>query len=63
VLPDFADGRRLLAEAEVRGLGGIVSKRRDERYFSGQGGWVKVKTRCWREANRERWRAFVRDSR
>ena len=53
------DGRALLRVAEERGLEGVVSKRRDAPYRSGEGrDWRKVKTAAWREANRERWRLF-----
>src|SRR5262245_28772104 len=42
-------------------LEGIVSKRRDAPYRSGnQCGWVKIKCATWREANKERWRLFER---
>jgi ATP-dependent DNA ligase len=41
---------------EARGLEGVVSKRRDAPYRSGEcRDWRKVKTDAWREANRERW--------
>jgi len=57
----FEDGLALLREAEERGLEGIVSKRRDAPYRSGEcRDWRKVKTVAWREANRERWRVFGR---
>jgi len=55
----FEDGPALLRVAEERGLEGIVSKRRDAPYRSGEcRDWRKVKTTAWREANRERWRLF-----
>ena len=55
----FEDGLALLRAAEARGLEGIVSKRRDAPYRSGDcRDWRKVKTAAWREANRERWRLF-----
>src|SRR5215468_10442158 len=55
----FEDGLALLRVAEERGLEGIVSKRRDSPYRSGDcRDWRKVKTAAWREANRERWRLF-----
>ena len=55
----FEDGLALLRVAEQRGLEGIVSKRRDAPYKSGEcRDWRKVKTATWREANRERWRLF-----
>ena len=53
------DGMALLRVAEQRGLEGVVSKRRDAPYRSGEcRDWRKVKTAAWREANRERWRLF-----
>src|SRR5262245_10203526 len=55
----FKDGLALLRVAEERGLEGVVSKRRDAPYRSGEcRDWRKVKTAIWREANRERWRLF-----
>ena len=55
----FEDGQALLRVAEQRGLEGIISKRRDAPYRSGEcRDWRKVKTTAWREANRERWRLF-----
>jgi bifunctional non-homologous end joining protein LigD len=55
----FDDGLALLRVAEKHGLEGVVSKRRSAPYRSGRcRGWRKVKTAAWREANRERWRAF-----
>jgi bifunctional non-homologous end joining protein LigD len=57
----FEDGLALLRVAEERGLEGVVSKRRDAPYRSGEcRDWRKVKTVAWREANRERWRLFER---
>ena len=57
----FEDGLALLRVAEQRGLEGVVSKRRDAPYRSGEcRDWRKVKTATWREANRERWRLFAR---
>jgi bifunctional non-homologous end joining protein LigD len=57
----FADGQALLRVAEKHGLEGVVSKRRDAPYRSGNcRGWRKIKTAAWREANRERWRLFER---
>jgi len=57
----FKDGIALLRVAEERGLEGIVSKRRDAPYRSGEcRDWRKVKTAAWREANKERWRLFER---
>jgi len=55
----FEDGLALLRVAEERGLEGIVSKRREAPYRSGDcRDWRKVKTTAWRVANRERWRLF-----
>ena len=57
----FEDGLALLRVAEERGLEGIVSKRRDAPYRSGNcRDWRKIKTVTWREATRERWRIFER---
>ena len=59
----LGDDGLLLREAERRGLEGIVSKRRDAPYRSGEcRDWRKVKTLAWREANRQRWRLFERNS-
>ena len=61
VLPseNFEDGPALLRVAEKRRLEGVVSKRQDAPYRSGDcRDWRKVKTSAWREANRERWRLF-----
>jgi len=42
-------------------LEGVVSKRRDAPYQSGEcRDWQKIKTQAWRDANRERWRLFER---
>jgi len=55
----FEDGLALLRVAEQQGLEGIVSKRRDAPYRSGEcRDWRKIKTVAWREANKERWRLF-----
>jgi bifunctional non-homologous end joining protein LigD len=57
----FDDGQKLLEAAERHRLEGVVSKRRDAPYRSGEcRDWVKVKTLAWSEANRERWRLFER---
>jgi bifunctional non-homologous end joining protein LigD len=50
----FSDADKLLAECERLGLEGIVSKRWDQPYRAGRCDWVKVKTKAWREANRDR---------
>ena len=55
----FADGEKLLHAAAQQGFEGIVSKRRVGLYLPGPAsGWIKVKTREWREANRERYKLF-----
>ena len=54
----FADADKLLAECERLGLEGIVSKRGDQPYRAGRCDWVKVKTKAWREANRDRRELF-----
>jgi len=57
----FEDGISLLRVAEQRGLEGVISKRRDAPYRSGEcADWRKVETAAWQEANRERWRLFER---
>ena len=49
----------LLESCERQGLEGIVSKRTDRPYHSGPcPDWIKVKTRAWRAAYRERHRLF-----
>ena len=53
----FPDPVKLLAAAESQGLEGIVSKLGHQPYRSGKNpGWVKVKCRAWREANKDRWK-------
>ena len=49
---------KLLASCERMDLEGIVSKRRDFPYRSGQADWIKVKCLNWREANKDRWELF-----
>ena len=50
---------KLLAAAESQGPEGIVSKLGHQPYRSGKNpGWVKVKCRAWREANKDRWEMF-----
>ena len=47
--------------AERMGLEGVVCKRGDALYRSGSKcGWIKTKTKSWREANKERLRASMR---
>jgi len=56
---NFPDPVKLLAAAERQGLEGIVSKLSSQPYRSGVNpGWIKVKCRAWREANRARWEMF-----
>jgi bifunctional non-homologous end joining protein LigD len=46
----FEDGLALLRAAEARGLEGVVSKRRDAVYRSGEcRDWCKIKTAAWRQ--------------
>ena len=60
----FDDPHRLLAACEERRLEGIVSKRIDAPYRSGNASdWIKVKCTGWREANKERWRLFEKADR
>ena len=55
----FDDPHRLLVACEERRLEGIVSKRVDAPYRSGNASdWIKLKSAGWREANTERWRLF-----
>jgi ATP-dependent DNA ligase len=58
---EFSDPLKLLATAEKMGLEGIVSKRRNACYRSGTvKNSVKVKSKSWRDANRDRWELFQR---
>jgi bifunctional non-homologous end joining protein LigD len=62
VSESFDDGEKLLEAAGRLNLEGIVSKKRSAPYVAGPNcGWVKVKTRTWRQANRERDKMFERD--
>ena len=55
----FPDPVKLLAAAESQDLEGIVSKLSYQPYRSGKNpGWIKVKCRAWREANKDRWEMF-----
>jgi ATP-dependent DNA ligase len=59
----FDDGLRLLAEAERLGLEGVVSKRRDAPYRSGeQCGWIKISARRGVRQTRNGERLFERRS-
>jgi bifunctional non-homologous end joining protein LigD len=56
---EFPDPEKLLAAIESMGLEGIVSKLVEQPYRSGKNpGWVKVKSKTWRAANRDRWELF-----
>ena len=57
----FISGAKLLEQAQAHGLEGIVSKRRDAPYGSGEGDWIKIKTSAWREANKDRGDLFDRN--
>ena len=58
----FDDAEALLKACASLRLEGIVSKKRDASYRSGPcHNWIKIKTRVWREANRERWKLFERE--
>ena len=49
----FADGAALLAHCGSFGLEGVVSKRRDAPYVSGEcKAWVKSKCDAWKKENR-----------
>ena len=55
----YADGVALLKQCERFRLEGVVSKRRDSTYVSGETkAWIKSKCRSWKDRNRERWRMF-----
>jgi bifunctional non-homologous end joining protein LigD len=56
---EFPDPEKLLAAIESMGLEGIVSKLVEQPYRSGKNpGWIKVKSKSWRAANRDRWELF-----
>ena len=55
----FDDAAKLLEAAGRMNLEGIVSKKRTAPYLAGvRCGWIKVRTRAWRETNRERYKLF-----
>lgn len=57
----FGCPKKLLESCEKMGLEGIVSKKADQPYKSGQNvGWIKVKTASWRVANQDRPEMFQR---
>jgi bifunctional non-homologous end joining protein LigD len=56
---EFPDPEKLLAAIESMGLEGTVSKLVEQPYRSGKNsGWIKVKSKAWRAANRDRWERF-----
>ena len=56
---EFGDPVKLLQVAEQMGLEGVVSKRKNAPYRSWpRADWVKVKTKVWREANKDRGELF-----
>ena len=48
----FKNAEQLLAECRVRGLEGIVSKKKQAPYKSGKCDWIKVKCAQWKGENR-----------
>jgi bifunctional non-homologous end joining protein LigD len=55
----FADPIKLLQACEDMCLEGILSKKADQPYKSGNNvGWIKVKTVAWRAANADRCELF-----
>ena len=57
----FGDGQALLKAATRLGLEGVVSKKRGSAYHSGPcHEWAKIKSRAWRDANRDRRKLFER---
>ena len=55
----FANGAALLQQCGSFGLEGVVSKRRDAPYVSGEcKTWVKSKCPGWKAENKERWHSF-----
>lgn len=55
----FANPAKLLAASEALCLEGIVIKDLRDPYQPGRNPhWLKLKTRAWREANRDRWKRF-----
>ena len=56
---DFKDPVKLRSVVEEMGLEGIVSKRKSAPYRSwARADWIKVKTRSWREAHKDRGEMF-----
>jgi bifunctional non-homologous end joining protein LigD len=55
----FENPSKLLAACEEHKLEGIISKKANAPYRSGaRCGWIKVKCRSWREANKNRGELF-----
>ena len=56
---EFSDPVKLLTVVDEMGLEGVVSKRRNAPYRSwARADWMKVKTKTWREANKDRGELF-----
>jgi bifunctional non-homologous end joining protein LigD len=59
VIDQFSDGDDLMRWCEKFKLEGVVSKKRDAPYVSGEcKAWVKSKCVAWKEENKERGRLF-----
>ncbi len=59
VTDQFSDGDDLMQWCEKFKLEGVVSKKRDAPYVSGEcKAWVKSKCPNWKAENRERWQSF-----
>jgi bifunctional non-homologous end joining protein LigD len=59
VIDQFNDGDDLMQWCEKFKLEGMVSKKRDAPYVSGEcKAWVKSKCQAWKEENKERGRLF-----
>ena len=56
----FKNAEQLLAECRVRGLEGIVSKKKQAPYKSGKCDWIKVKCAQCKEDNKDRGDLFMR---
>ena len=56
----FKNAEQLLAECRVRGLEGIVSKKKQAPYELGKCDLIKVKCAQWKEENRNRGELFAR---
>ena len=56
----YKNAEQCLAECRVRGLEGIVSKKKQAPYKSGKCDWIKVKCAQWKEENKNRGELFAR---